>query len=83
MVLLRNRSRVVGFETTYKEELEMANGQPLCGWEWYQKHQFDYTQADIDAQTITVKVDNVQMPTVSNKNDKGKVSNLVKINRKS
>lgn len=60
-----------------------ACGQPLCGQAWYLQHRLDYTQADIDAQTIIMKVDNRQMPTVSGTDKKGRVSNIVKINRKS
>lgn len=59
----------------------MANGQPLCGWTWYQRHRFDHTQAEIDALTIAVKVDSRQMPVVSNMDKKGRVSNMVKLNR--
>lgn len=55
--------------------------QPLCGWEWYQKHRLDYSQAYIDSLTIVVSVDNRQLPTVSNK-DRGIVKDLVKSYRK-
>lgn len=59
----------------------MANGQPLCGWAWFQKHRLDHTQAEIDSLTIEVKVDNREMPTVSGTDKKGRVSSIVKINR--
>lgn len=54
--------------------------EPLCGYQWYYRHRLDYTQADIDSQTIIMKVDNRQMPVVSN-TDRGKTAHIVKINR--
>ena len=55
--------------------------EPLCGQDWYIKHRLDYTQADIDAQTIQVKVDERQLPVVRNTDSKRSVANMVKVNR--
>lgn len=59
----------------------MAGTELLCGQPWYLKHRLDHTQAEIDSQTIIMKVDNRQMPIVSGMDRKGRVSNMVKINR--
>ena len=55
--------------------------EPLCGQAWYLQHLRDHTQAEIDSLTIAVKVGSRQMPVVSNTDKKGRVSNIVKINR--
>jgi len=60
----------------------MIYGQPLCGQEWYLKHRHDYTQEDIDSLTIQVKIEGRDLPTIRQKDNRGKVANIVKINRK-
>lgn len=61
----------------------MINRQPLCGWSWFQLHRNDYTQADIEAQTIVVSCNGKDLPRVrQDKKDRGLVKDLVKSYRK-
>ena len=61
----------------------MQYGEPLCGWQWYQQHRQDHTQADIDAMSIVVSCDGRNLPPVrQDKKDRGMVKDLVKSYRK-
>jgi len=40
----------------WKDRIRLIFGQPLCGWAWLEKHEFDYTQADIHNLSITIGV---------------------------
>lgn len=40
------------------------NGAPICGWPWFLKHRKDYTQADIDNQTIVVSSGSFKLPAI-------------------
>lgn len=51
----------------------------LCGQDWYLKHRFDHTQAEIDSLTIAVSVNGQNLPPVrQDKKDQGLVKDLVK-----
>ncbi len=49
------------YEATLKNETE-----PLCGWEWFEKHKSDYTQEYIDSLGIVVTCDGKELPPVVN-----------------
>lgn len=57
--------------------------EPICGQDWYVKHRNDYTQAEIDALGIELKV-NGKMQFKSSKQSrlpKGAIKNFVRLNR--
>ena len=55
----------------------------LCGRKWYNQHRLDYTQADIDAQTIVVSCNGRDLPAVKQDHkDRGIVKDIVKSYRK-
>ena len=42
----------------------MIYGKPLCGWEWYQQHRLDHTQAEIDSLGLELLINGNKMPTL-------------------
>ena len=61
----------------------MNNGQPLCGWPWYQQHLLDHSQAEIDSLSITISHCGKNLPSVrQDTKDRGLVKDLVKSYRK-
>lgn len=56
--------------------------EPICGWPWFYQHRQDYTQADIEALTMTVSSDNGARVTIPNRREsKGIVKNYLKSKR--
>ena len=57
--------------------------EPICGWPWYQKHQHDHTQAEIDALGIEVSVSGKLQGRVKagDKKARGIVEQIVELNK--
>lgn len=57
--------------------------EPICGQDWYLRHRHDYTQTEIDALGIELKVNGkTQFRTdSSSKHIRGAIKNLVRLNR--
>ena len=57
--------------------------EPLCGWQWHQKHRSDYTQAEIDSLGIELRVNGkLQVKTqAGQKEARGIVREIVKLNK--
>ena len=53
----------------------------LCDQEWYEKHKDDYTEEDIAALGIKITVDKRKFPQICQDGKKGKVAELLKLNR--
>ena len=54
----------------------------LCGRNWYDKHQNDYTHEDIASLTIIVSCECRELPAIRQNGKRGIVKDLVKMNRK-
>ena len=42
----------------------MRDQEPLCGYQWLRRHRLDYTQVEIDALRLEVRVDGKNLPGV-------------------
>ena len=42
----------------------MRDQEPLCGYPWLRRHQYQHTQAEIDALRLEVRVDGKNLPGV-------------------
>ncbi|KKM47412.1 hypothetical protein LCGC14_1558600 [marine sediment metagenome] len=58
--------------------------EPLCGREWLRQHQYQYSQAEIDALGIEVRVDDKLQGRVKSgdKKARGIVKEIIEVNKK-
>lgn len=57
--------------------------EPLCGWQWHDKHRHDHTQAEIDSLGIELKVNGKIQARVQagQRKARGIVKEIVKLNK--
>ncbi len=55
--------------------------EPLCGWEWYDKHQNDHTHAEIESLTMVVSAPGSKLTIPNTKASKDIIKNMVKGDR--
>jgi len=51
--------------------------EPICGWPWYKKHLYDYTQAEIDELSIVVRCDGLKLPAIRAGTDRKVVKQIL------
>lgn len=63
-------------KTCRKIVFRIPNPPPLCGDDWLREHLYDHTPEEIEALTIEITRDNIQLPSVFASSKKGTVKAL-------
>ena len=56
--------------------------EPLCGLDWYRQHLYDHTEAEIQALTMEVSIDERRVFSIRQSHKRGIVGEVIKAQRK-